>query len=82
MLILNDRIPAETKIEALAEQEIEVIEQITMQEVPKEKTNFDMFVLLRQQGYTLKQIHQEQLLPLAYNSLKNYNCKYNKLKTV
>lgn len=41
----------------------------------EEKTNFDMFVHLREQGYKLKQIYEGELLPLKYNSLKNYNCK-------
>lgn len=46
----------------------------------EKKTNFDLFIMLREKGYTLKQIHQDKLLALTYNSLKNYNCKYNKLR--
>ena len=45
---------------------------------PKKNT-FDMFVILREQGYSLKHIYDNNLLPLTYNSLKNYNCKYKKL---
>lgn len=47
---------------------------------PKGKSNFEMFCALKEQGYTLKQIHKAKLLPLTYNSLKNYSCRYNKLQ--
>lgn len=46
------------------------------------KSNFDLFITLRESGYSLKQIYENKLLELSYGTLKNYNCKYNKLQMV
>ena len=44
----------------------------------KKKSNFDLFITLRESGYSLKQIYENKLLELSYFTLKNYNCKYKK----
>lgn len=43
------------------------------------KNNFDMFIMLREQGYSINQIYDNNLLPLALSSLKIYDSKYKKL---
>lgn len=43
------------------------------------KSNFDMFVILRNQGYSINQIYDNNLLPLALSSLKIYDSKYKKI---
>ena len=43
------------------------------------KNNFDMFIMLREQGYSINQIYDNNLLPLALSSLKIYDSKYKKI---
>lgn len=43
------------------------------------KNNFDMFIMLRNQGYSINHIYDNNLLPLALSSLKIYDSKYKKL---
>lgn len=45
-------------------------------------SNFEAFCNLRKSGYSLKQIYENKLLELSYGTLKNYNCKYNKVLKV
>lgn len=70
---------------------IEDIKPNDTEETPKEtkdniidmkdtkKNNFDMFIMLREQGYSINHIYDNNLLPLALSSLKIYDSKYKKL---
>lgn len=56
------------------------VEKVTSNNIAtNNKRNFDLFVSLRESGYSLKQIYENKLLELSYGTLKNYNCKYKKI---
>ena len=50
--------------------------------ITKNKSNFDLFVTLRESAYSLRQIYENKLLEFSYGILKNYSCKYKKLQSV
>lgn len=58
-------------------------EKVTSNKVTdKKKSNFDLFITLRDSGYSLKQIYENNLLELSYGTLKNYNSKYKKIAMI